>query len=456
MFQIDFILINFTSMQSISDKSRVKFFLLGKLILQSFVNCAVSLRIRKPGPLAIATLGVLAWNSARVLAQIIWLFLLASTLGAGGYGVYAGVVGLALTFSGFVGMGLGLRMYQDGVRDPECLPLRERQAWIGIRWSSGILALGFVATARVLTDELNLVSLVSIAVSEIIIAPVSTQIAFWYASGRRMERSASVPAIVAVARVLAAASLLVLGDYRGIDTYVWLHLGWTWIVVSLLVLQQRKEFSWRKVEAILSWSDVFTGLGFSAVWASGLALSSMDKALLLLWGGPEVTGQYAVAYRFASVISLPIEALVMAAMPMLFIEGDGKGQRPFIVIAMIIVALVYSILAGVFISFTVGLLPWILGDSFSAIVELVHLLAAYVVIYCLRIIGVNVLLAYGLKRLRVVCEFLSLLVFGSLAIYWIPTSGLEGAVKALLGSEIMLTALAWTCFLIRSDKAVKS
>jgi O-antigen/teichoic acid export membrane protein len=377
------------------------------------------------------------------LTQFVWVIVLARALGAAGYGGFSGVASLAMAISGLVGLGLGLRMYQDVARDERCYALRWRQALKATAWSSIGFGLLFVVLGWNLFEGFGLGLFFAIAVSELFLVPMATQVAFAYAAHGRIERSAAVPVLISVFRLFAALAFFTMAGTLGLEDYVWLHLVATAMAVGILLTLKQRELPADPVPAPVDMGDLRAGIGFSAVWASGIALNSVDKVVALRAGGAELAGHYAVAYRFSSIMALPVDALVAAVMPRLFRAGAGMSEHPKLVGILGAVAAGYGLLAGSLIWFAAYFVPFVLGPDFESVVAAMGLMAAFVPLYCVRIVGVNALLAFGLKRWRFLCEMCTLIVLVVLGLWRIPLAGLEGAVQALVMAEALLVVLIW-------------
>lgn len=406
-------------------------------------NQVFALRSYRPGALARNSTVVMLWSGARLSAQLLWVLLLARELGASSYGAFSGVIALALAMSGFAGLGQGLRMYQDAARAPQLLADRWRQASHVLIWSGAGLAVIFMVLAREMFVGADWSLLTAVAISELLFAPVVSQVAFAYASRNWMGRAAAVPVMLSVMRILAVVMMALLPGGANIGTYAWLHLLATAVTAAMLCVTCVRELNIAIVDRGLDRSDVWAGLGFSAIQASGLALSSMDKAFALRWGGEALAGNYVAAYRFISVAVLPVDSLMMAALPHLFRAGAGRTKAGRILLALAVATGGYGILMGVVVWWAAGLLPWLLGPSFGPALAAARMLAIYVPLYCLRTLGTNALLGFGWKRWRFGCELLALGTMGGIAAWRIPAEGLAGAVEALLTAEVALLLLIW-------------
>ncbi|WP_345775222.1 lipopolysaccharide biosynthesis protein [Rhodanobacter sp. OR87] len=386
---------------------------------------------------------VMLWSGARLSAQLLWVLLLARELGASSYGAFSGVIALALAMSGFAGLGQGLRMYQDAARASELLADRWRQASRVLMWSGAGLAVMFMAVAHGMFVGAGWPLLMAVAISELVLAPVVSQVAFAYASRDWMGHAAAVPVALSVMRILAVVAVALLPGGASIGGYAWLHLLATAITAAVSCVICMRELNITNVDRGLGRSDVWAGLGFSAIQASGLALGSMDKAFALRWGGEVLAGNYVAAYRFISVAVLPVDSLMMAALPHLFRAGAGRAKAGRLLLALAAATGGYGILMGAVVWWAAGLLPWLLGPSFGPALVAARMLSVYVPMYCVRTLGTNALLGFGWKRWRFGCELLALLVLGFTAAWWTPVAGLAGAVEALLAAETVLLLLIW-------------
>lgn len=397
------------------------------------------------GGLARTTGNVLVWNAARLVFQLGWAVLLARTLGAEGYGVFSGVAGLAIALSGLAGVGLGLRMYQDAATDPAVFETRWAQARLALAWSGGLLAAAFIAGSMAWgpLPGASVPLLLAVAVSELILAPVITLLAFGYAAHGRMVASAMVPALLSLARMLAACAFLLAPEGSGLATYALLHAIATAAAVALSAWRFRRHFPVRGASAAIDAKDVVTGLGFTSIWVSGTAFASLDKTAALHWGGAETAGTYTASYRFASLLALPVDALLMSALPRLFKAGVDRARGSAIIGRLFLASMGYGLCAGVMLWCLAPALPWILGPAFLGAVAATRVLAWFLPVFCLRSLGANILLAFHQKAWRFSAEITGLLLLLVLMSAWVPGGGAVAAAQALLAAEVFLLVAVW-------------
>lgn len=409
-------------------------------VLLSKLSALISLR---GGSLARSSLTVMFWSGARLGTQLAWVLLLARALGASNYGLFSGLAALALAMSGFVGLGLGLRMYQDAARDPRMLSERWRQASLLTTITGVVLAGLYLLVAHAIYATAGGSLLLAIAISELVWAPWVTQVAYAYAARGWMGFASAAPVLLSMARVAAVLLLYLFPAGVSIDTYAWLHGLLTAAASLLLVLDSRRRLAIGSARNAIEWSDIRSGLGFSAMQASTLALSTLDKSFALLWGGEALAGRYVAANRFVSVAALPVDAMVTAALPRLFRAVNKPTDAVRALALLALGAGAYGVVMGGVVWLGSGLVPWLLGPSFAESAAAVRLLALYVPLYCLRILGTNALLGLGWKSWRFFSELLAVAAMGFGIAWRAPIAGLEGVVEVVLGAEALLGALVW-------------
>jgi O-antigen/teichoic acid export membrane protein len=180
-----------------------------------------------------------------------------------------------------------------------------------------------------------------------------------------------------------------------------------------------------------------------SVSVSGLALGSLDKALVLRLGSAEIAGNYTAAYRLASLAAVPVEALATAVLPRLFLARANRAAASRLLGLLLVLTASYSVCAGAALWWLAPLLPRVLGADFAAAVAATRILAFYVPAACLYLIGVQVLLGFERLRWRLISDLLGMLTLVGLLAWSLPTAGVVGATQAVLVTQWLLAALVW-------------
>lgn len=179
------------------------------------------------------------------------------------------------------------------------------------------------------------------------------------------------------------------------------------------------------------------------VWFTNGAVASWDKALVLRLAGSELSGLYAAAYRFAALLAMPIDSLVMAVMPRLFRHGSSVGGDPGLLRYVFCAVAGYGIVAGAALALLAPALAWLLGPAFSVAIDVARGIALMVPLYGLRQLGGHLLVAHDRRKELAAIDTVALVLMTVLAILVVPTYGLTGAVIMIVTTELSLVIMTW-------------
>lgn len=395
------------------------------------------------GRLAKNTLLVMFWQFVRLAALAAWVFFVAKWLGPVEYGQFMGVAGLATTVAGVVGLGIGLLMYQSVSIDVGQFARRWRQTLFSYLVSGGLLTVVFWLLATLMFNDLDFRLIVGLGLSEVLAFPLTGAAAFAFAAHDRMGWAAALPAITAVLRTLVSVVYFYMALEPSLAGYVKVHVAASFLASVLVVLSVLTLLKPEAKELAFTRDDVRQGIGFSGIWFTGNALSSWDKALALKIGGSELSGLYAITYRIAAVMAVPVDSLIMAVMPRLFRRGSGEMQHPKLVLWLCMAIGVYGSLIGLCLFFIADYIPLLFGDSFGPAVHALRWFGLFVLLYGFRQLGAQILVAQNHKRVRLIAEMVALVVMTVLLVLLVPRMGLQGAVLSVLLVEGGLAVAMW-------------
>jgi O-antigen/teichoic acid export membrane protein len=397
----------------------------------------------RPGRLAANTGLGLGWQLGRLATQAAWLILIARNFGADFYGTFVGVSNFASLIGGLSGLGIGLVLQQEVSRTPHSFGFWWRNARKLVVLSSLALVAVFAAiTGPALQPRVDFTGIVLIGMSEIVMYPWVTLSAFAFAAHERFGWSAGLVTLTAVLRLIAVIIFVVAPLPRDMIPYLWLHLAASIAAAGVCVVAVQVLLKPGMDRGTLSASHFYEGLGFAAVWASGIAITAADKSLVFRLAGAQASGMYAAAYRFANVFAQPLDALVAAALPRLFRTGSAPAADNLL---MRLVAATFglSVTAAVALSWLCAIIPWLLGSEFTDAVGAARLLAWLLPFYGFRLLGTNVLVAGGNKRFRVAAELSAIVVMAVAGFELVPRHGVTGAAIMAIVTEAWLAALVW-------------
>lgn len=390
------------------------------------------------GRLARNTLIGTTWQAARVLCQAAWMVVIARALGPHGLGVLSGLLSLATTLAGLSGLGGAMLLLQRVSRQPESFSRYWRQSLVLSLSSSGLLVAAFLLLSP---PQHSWILVLAIACSDVICAPFIVLCSHAFQAQEKMGWYSALPTINAFLRLVAALGFWFFVPGHDFAVYAMLHaltglLSATiaFGVVLILLKPGPSPFVW-------SMEDARAGSAFSAQWFIGNAITELDKTLALRMGGGDLAGTYAAAYRFASVMAMPIIAFISAIQPRLF--RDSSGQRKRLLRHSLVAILGWAFVGGIALQLTAQLIPTLLGSQFSHSAELARWLALWMPLYGLRLLATSVLTSQGRQLLRICVECAGLGFMLLLAAWLIPLWGSIGAVTMAIGTEASVCMLAW-------------
>lgn len=406
----------------------------------------LSLVLRKVGLGRIAHNAVLntLWQLARIALQALWLVVMARALRSSGFGEFAGLAGLAAPLGGLAGLGTGYLLLQNVSRDRSALDRYWRKSIQTTSVSGLTLCIAYVAIAHLLLGRhTNLLAITAIGLSELIFVPLLYVGSFALQSYERLGWSGLVVALIAGSRLLAICLFWWLGSNGGLDGYVWFHLGASALSMVVMFVLVKRLLEPKKAHYWFPPNERREGAKYAAAWSTSSATTDLDKALVLHLSGSEATGIYSVAYRLASILTLPIASLLLAAQPRLFRSTSlpASGRTSF-VSSLVLACTGFGTVAAVFLWVLSIALPTILGTEYAMASEVAKLLMFFPPLYALHLVGSSVLMTSGRQLARISAESAGALIMASLAFSLVPKYGVYAmAIIAVVTEAILATAI---------------
>ncbi|WP_343574916.1 oligosaccharide flippase family protein [Pseudomonas sp.] len=391
-----------------------------------------------PGRLAHSALITLFWQVVRIGLLAAWMIVTARLLGPDGYGTYSGLASLAITLGAFTGLGLGFVMYQGTVHKPEAFS----QYWTNTllaAFATGLaISLLFLGIGKLLAPITSTTTLLAIGISETLLFPMITTSAFAFSAHERLGWATMLPAMTALFRLGGNAAFFYVAPTHSVEQYVWFHAAATFLsalfALTLIHKRLRPEIIQPSIEP-RQWID---GIGFTFSWSGSNALTSLDKTFTLKFGGAELAGIYSLAYRFVTLATQPIDALVTAAMPRLFAQGAEPAKHPRLLGVLLTVIAIYGVVAGVLVWEAAAVIPLLLGENYTPAVATIQVLALIIPFYGVRVAIGNTLLGRRQKKIKAMVEFTAIPLMGVLMLILLPRYGIAGAAYACISVEVFL------------------
>ena len=180
-------------------------------------------------------------------------------------------------------------------------------------------------------------------------------------------------------------------------------------------------------------------------------ISTLDKGLVLRLAGAEIAGVYTLAYRVASVLAIPANALAMAIFPGLVRAqvGDGDGDARRAHVQMLVVALAVGAGSAALMWGLAGALPWAMGPGFESAADMARRMAAVPALIGLSTIGCSILLASRYSILRTLTQAGGIALLVALS-SWLLSPSNEVAPAIVLQATLLATSVSlWAIVLFK-------
>ena len=376
---------------------------------------------------------------ARAVIQAAYLLVLSRWLGASGYGLFAGCVALAVLGAPLANWGSSLLLTryiaQDRGRSRAMFATAITQTVI-VGCLLTLVVLGL--STSVLQETLPLAPMLLLALSELILLPIAWAAASQCYALERGGASAVVVCLIPLGRTMVVLACLALGLPGTADVVAIAHFAGSvvgCVVVFVLMVRMDGWPQWR--ERLPFGTATRQGTTYALSSVASTSYQEVDKVLMLQLLGAAVVGTYTVAFRVVSIFLVPVSALVSATLPRLVSQhGDIRAPRTFRV--LVLVAMTYGLLAGMFILLFRSFIPRIFGAGYGQVTDLLFLLAPWPVLFALGQCWAAKLTAINRQATRSVLEMLGLFVVLLLNLMLLPHVGAKASAISLLITEVLV------------------
>lgn len=373
----------------------------------------------------------------RALIQAIYLVVISRSMGAEGYGGFAGIVAVAILLSPLSGWGvthvLTKKMSSENALISELLPA----ALVQILISGTLMLVGVVAIGCMF--DIDIFLLLLIGISELILLPVALMVTnIGILIGRNIFASLS-SCLVPMFRLLGLLlALAFLNDFLSVRLACQLYFFGTLCGSFVLLFFLIRRVGPLTFSSKIIQPDLFReGNRYAAGALVSSGFMEVDKVIILSLLGATALGPYAVAFRVASVFVLPIAAFGSVILPRLFSSKNNyQFQRLFRL--SLILSVIYGFIVAVLIWFSAPMILNLFGKEFVSAITYIEVLSLWPMFHALRyILGIG-LIGIGLNLSRVSVEFFGLILVVSLNLYLIPINGVTSAIYSLLIVEVLM------------------
>lgn len=305
----------------------------------------------------------------RLLAQALTLVLLARVLGAAGFGEFMALAALSIIFGSLSSLGTHLILLGDVSKDPgsrhEILSFAVPTTLL----VGGGLFLIYNVSAywafRGVDVDWNAVAALGFA--EIIVQPLVNIASMELLAYGQIARSQLMNILPLLLRLLALIGVFVLSLEVSLTFFSVAYL--MACVIGLIFALHILPESWPRVKAwrILTPLEFHRSIGYAVLNLTYLGPNEIDKVVAIKLVPAEVAGLYGVGNRIIGAVTLPIVALLTAAMPQMFRESDGAFPRNHsrLNLLILLIALIYGGFASVALYLALPFFEWLFGAGYS-------------------------------------------------------------------------------------------
>lgn len=400
------------------------------------------------GPIARATLRTTAVLGLRVAVQAGTLLLIARLLGPKDYGAFAGVAALAVMLGALSSFGMHLVLLSEVSREPE-RPAPILPAALATTLLCGSLLLGLyllIALTFLRPSGIRLDVLVPLGITELLLQPL-LNLPAWTDLGRgHVARSQLLGVFPLLLRSVVALALWWLQPANILRDYVVGSLFAS--IVALYVATLTVRGAWPAVREwrLPRWREWREGAGYAAPGITELAPSELDKSLATRLLPLEGAGIYSAGARIMGALTIPVVAMLVAALPRLFHHANKDALRARLLVRTIIVASVgYGFSLAVVLWWSAPFFGWLFGHQYAGLASAVRWLCIALPAMALRTAVGTILITLGRPWIRAVFEIIGLIVLIAAAMLLAPRYEIPGMALALACSEWIMAGigLAW-------------
>ena len=398
------------------------------------------------GPIARATLRTSAVLGVRLFVQAGTLLLVARMLGPHDFGAFAGVAALAVMLGTLSTFGTHIVLLAEVSRDPQ------RRAGVLPFALSTTLICGSLLFALYLLLATTLLGaagigtsvLVALGLAELILQPLLNLPGAEHQGHGRIATSQLLITLPLALRLLAAATVWLLHPVDPLRDYAWGYLGASALALAVATLSLRQPWPALRDWRLPRLAELRHAAGYAVLNLTATGPAELDKTLALKLLPLAAAGVYAAGARVIGALTLPVIAMMLAALPRLFREGQVDRTRSNRLLRWVFAAaLGYSLLLAAALWIAAPLFDLLFGPGYKGLGDTIRWLTLAVPGMALRITAGSALMALGKPWMRVGFELGGLVVLTAAAFVLAPRLALSGLPLALACSEWSMAILGW-------------
>ncbi len=399
---------------------------------------------------------MIASQVAAVGMQAGFFLLLVRVLAPHEYGIFVGVTALVAIVAQFATFGQGTilirRLAEGGEFAPAWGSALRTSLWGCALWGAVALLMG----PAVLRRPALFAILPAIVLADLVANKLVELASQAFQAARRFRVASRITLLPNLAKLLAVvcAGLEVLHAKHKITVEKWScwYFAWSLGVSAAALYVVRRNLGPGRDGRFAS-ETLGEGLSYSVGGASFYIYNDIDKTFLAADGFVVEAGFYGAAYRLIEVLTAPLRALNLAAMPRFF-EAGKQGLYPVraVMLRVLLPSLAYAIPAGIAVLFLHGKAGLLLGRGYGAAGQVLGYLSFIPMIRCLHYAAGNALTALGAQWYRSSIQIGAALFNVGLNFYLIPRFAWKGAAASSIATEASLAMMMAAAYLLAAHR----
>ena len=391
-------------------------------------------------------------QGANFFLQAAYFLLLARLLGVTSYGIFAGVFALVNTVTPYSALGSSMLFMRYVSMDRSMARLHWGNTIATIVAVSIVLAGVLSWIGSILIGPSRIAMIVALVIANCVMSQISTCGSSVFLTLHRLRSSAANRLLSNLSRFIILAIMVFF--LRRATAFQW-SLG---VVLSstaaaaVTLIWVRSAIGPMKFDLRHSRKHFWEGIGFSVAGSTESVYNDFDKVMLSHYGMNQAAGIYTMAYRVVDFSTTPLNALVAATMPRLFV----MSKEGFAAVARVcgkLTRVAFAIGIGS-ACFTLVASPWVLrmvGHGFAEAVMAVRWLCWLPALRAIHQMAGSALTATGRQNYRTGAQAAVGVVNVLLNLWLIPIHGWLGAAWASLASDGLLSVLNVGLVLLQTD-----
>ena len=398
------------------------------------------------GPITKSTLRTSTVLGLRLFIQAGTLLVVARVLGPDQFAAFAGIAALAVLLGTFSTFGTHLVLLAEVSKDRA-----HRQKVLGYAVPTTLITgslLFFTYTVACLlffkNIDLPFSVILCIGFTETLLLPLFSIPVYEELGLGKTARSQLLMIFPLGLRTLAAGIVMLLAVKQPLIVFAWLYLASA--VFALLCIKWYKPNAWLIPTQwhLASKKELKHSAGYATLALTAAGPSELDKMLAVKLLPLGIGGLYIAASRVIGAATLPVTALLLAAMPRLFrghTEPQAQSQR--LNRWILATVLIYAIILAGFLWLIAPWVEWLFGDQYEGITKILQWLCWVIPALSLRISLASILMTMEKPWLRAGIEVFGMLALVIGATIFYPLLGVAGMVLALGIAEWGMAAVGY-------------